>query len=324
MSTTPKLRLRDQPMRREEIRTFFLFITPWLLGLVGLIIFPFVWGGAMSLTNYTGFNVSNLRFMGLANYRRAFADDATWHGLARTGYITLIGVPIRVVGGFMLAMLLNQGLKAQGVFRTLFYLPFIVPVSALTLIWFQILAKNAGLLNLIIETVTGQQTTINWLLDHSNESLVMLYAWGLGGGMIIYLAGLQNVPNEYKEAATVDGANAFQTFFRVTLPLMTPVLLFQTVTGLIWTLQLLVPALLLTPGAVSSGGLSAGLTIPPDNRLYMVHLYEQTFIYQRFGYGLALAWILFILIMTLSLILVRTSRHWVYYEVDIDTKKAEA
>lgn len=146
----------------------------------------------------------------------------------------------------------------------------------------------------------------------------------LGGGMIIYLAGLQNVPNEFKEAATVDGANSIQSFFRITLPLMTPVLLFQTITGLIWTLQLLVPALLLTPQAVSSGGLSAGLAIPPDNRLYMVHLYEQTFIYQRFGYGLALAWILFIVIMILSLILVRTSRHWVYYEVDIDTKKTEA
>jgi multiple sugar transport system permease protein len=311
-------------MRREEVRTFFLFITPWLLGLFGLIIFPFVWGGAMSLTNYTGLNIRNLRFMGLANYRRAFTDDATWHGLARTGYITLIGVPIQVVGGFMLAMLLKQGLKAQGVFRTLFYLPYIVPVSALTLIWFQILARNAGLLNLIIEVITGQQTTINWLLDHSNESLVMLYAWGLGGGMIIYLAGLQNVPSEFTEAATVDGANAFQKFFRITLPLMTPVLLFQTVTGLIWTLQLLVPALLLTPGGVGMGGLRAGLTIPPNNRLYMVHLYEQTFIYQRFAYGLALAWILFVLIMTLSLILVRTSRHWVYYEVDIDAKKTEA
>jgi len=312
-------------MRRQEVRTFVLFITPWLFGLIGLIVFPFVWGGAMSLTNYTGFNVSNLRFMGFANYRRAFADDATWNGLARTAYITLIGVPIRVVGGFMLALMLNQQLKGQGIFRTMFYLPFIVPVSALTLIWFQILAKNAGLLNLILEFVTGRdQVVINWLLDYSNESLVMLYAWGLGGGMIIYLAGLQNVPNEFKEAATVDGANSIQSFFRITLPLMTPVLLFQTVTGLIWTLQLLVPALLLTPQAVSSGGLSAGLAIPPDNRLYMVHLYEQTFIYQRFGYGLALAWILFIVIMILSLILVRTSRHWVYYEVDIDTKKTEA
>lgn len=312
-------------MRRQEVRTFVLFITPWLFGLIGLIVFPFVWGGAMSLTNYTGFNVSNLRFMGFANYRRAFADDATWNGLARTAYITLIGVPIRVVGGFMLALMLNQQLKGQGIFRTMFYLPFIVPVSALTLIWFQILAKNAGLLNLILEFVTGRdQVVINWLLDYSNESLVMLYAWGLGGGMIIYLAGLQNVPNEFKEAATVDGANSIQSFFRITLPLMTPVLLFQTITGLIWTLQLLVPALLLTPQAVSSGGLSAGLAIPPDNRLYMVHLYEQTFIYQRFGYGLALAWILFIVIMILSLILVRTSRHWVYYEVDIDTKKTEA
>ena len=309
-------------MRRQEVQTFFLFISPWLLGLAFLLVFPFVWGGAMSFTNYTGFNIRNLRFMGFGNYRRAFNDPATWHGLERTAYITLIGVPLRVVGGFLLALMLNQNLKAQGLFRTLFYLPYIVPVSALTLIWFQILAKNAGLLNVLLEWITGNQVTINWLLDYSNESLVMLFMWGLGGGMIIYLAGLQNVPQEFKEAALVDGANSWQSFWRITIPLMTPVLLFQTITAIIWSLQVLVPALLLTPGGVSSGGLSAGLLIPPDNRLYMVHLYEQTFIYQRFGYGLALAWILFIIIMILSLIMVRTSRHWVYYEVDIDSKGA--
>jgi len=311
-------------MKQQEIRTFYLFIAPWMVGLVCLVILPFVWGGAMSMTNYTGFNIKSLKFMGFANYKRAFADAATWHGLERTAYITLIGVPIRVIGGFLLAMLLNRGLKAQGVFRTLFYLPYIVPVSALTLVWFQILAKNAGLLNLVFEVISGRQVVINWLLDYSNESLIMLYSWGLGGGMVIYLAGLQNVPQELKEAAVVDGANSFQSFFRITLPLMSPVLLFQTVTGLIWSLQLLVPALLLNPGAVSSGGLSTGLTIPPDNRLYMVHLYEQTFIYQRFGYGLALAWILFIIIMILSLILVKISSFWVHYEVDVDAKRKGA
>jgi ABC-type sugar transport system permease subunit len=303
-------------MERREWLSFFLFISPWIFGVLCLTLFPLIWGGAMSFTNYTGFNVRNLRFIEFGNYIRAFKDPATSHGIIRTLYITAIGVPFRIIGGFGLALLLNQKLKGQGGFRVLFYLPAIVPVTAVALIWQQLLSKNAGLLNLFIDVLSGRKgTVINWLFDYPNESLIMLFGWGLGGGMVIYLAGLQNIPSELKEAAHVDGANPLQSFFHVTLPLMTPVLLFQTIMELIWSLQILVPALLLAP---SVNKLAVGLNIPRPNRLFMVHLYEQAFVYNRFGYALALAWILFIVIMILAIVVLKSSSYWVYYESEVE------
>ena len=307
-------------LERQRFFSFLLFIAPWfLVGVLFLTLFPLIWGGYISLTNYTGFNIKNLKFLGLSNYIRAYNDPGVIQGILRTLYITLLGVPLRVIGGFALALLLNQRLKGQGLFRMLFYLPSIIPITATALVWQQILAKNAGLLNLLLEQITGQRgLAINWLLDYSNESLIMLYMWGLGGGMVIYLAGLQNVPAELKEAAYVDGANSVQIFFKVTLPLMTPLLLFQTIIELIWSLQILVPALLLVPGKGEVSTLLAAVQIPPKNRLFMVHLFEQAFVRNRFGYGLALAWILFIFIMLLSFTLLKTSKSWVYYEVDVE------
>lgn len=307
-------------LERQRFFSFVMFIAPWfLVGIVFLTVFPLIWGGYISLTNYTGFNIKNLKFLGLGNYVRAFKDPGVSQGILRTLYITLLGVPLRVMGGFALALLLNQRIKGQGIFRMLFYLPSIIPITATALVWQQILAKNAGLLNLLLEKITGQRgLAINWLLDFSNESLIMLYMWGLGGGMVIYLAGLQNVPAELKEAAHVDGANPIQSFFNVTLPLMTPLLLFQTIMELIWSLQILVPALLLVPGTGQTSGLLAAVQIPPNNRLFMVHLFEQAFVRNRFGYGMALAWILFVFIMLLSLAVMKTSKSWVYYEVDVE------
>lgn len=311
MNVFPKTR-----MERQEWRNFFLFIAPWLFGILCLSLFPLLWGGAMSLTNYTGFNIKTLKFIGLANYVRAFKDPATAHGIARTLYITVLAVPLNIAGGFALALLLNQRIKGQGIFRVLFYLPSIIPITAVALIWGQLLSKNAGLINLIIDLFTpAEGTTINWLFNYGNESLIMLFAWGLGGGMVIYLAGLQNIPAELQEAAHVDGATPLQSFWHVTLPLMTPVLLFQTIMGLIWSLQILVPALLLAP---STDARSIGLTIPRSNRLFMVHLYEQAFVHNRFGYALALAWILFIVIMIMALVVLKTSSYWVYYETGVE------
>jgi ABC-type sugar transport system permease subunit len=311
MSWLPKTR-----MERQEWRNFFVFISPWLFGLICLAMFPLIWGGWISMTNYTGFNIRNLKFVGFANYVRAFNDPKTIHGITRTLYITMIAVPLNIIGGFMLALLLNQKIKGQGIFRVLFYLPSIIPITAVALIWGQLLSKNAGLINLIIDIFTpAEGTTINWLFDYSNESLIMLFVWGLGGGMVIYLAGLQNIPSELKEAAHVDGATPVQSFFNVTLPLMTPVLLFQTIMGLIWSLQILVPALLLAP---TTDARSVGLTIPRDNRLFMVHLYEQAFIYNRFGYALALAWILFVVVLIMAIVVLKTSSYWVYYESGVE------
>jgi len=169
-------------------------------------------GGYISLTNYTGFNIKNLNFSGWQLYSRL---QRSWgySGDSADPLYYLLGVPLRVIGGFALALLLNQRLKGQGMFRMLFYLPSIIPITATALVWQQILAKNAGLLNLLLEQITGQRgLAINWLLDYSNESLIMLYMWGLRGGMVIYLAGLQNVPAELKKRRMWMGRTLSRSF----------------------------------------------------------------------------------------------------------------
>jgi multiple sugar transport system permease protein len=185
----------------------------------------------------------------------------------------------------------------------------------MVIIWQTIYNRNAGLLNALID-IFHQGTLINWISDLPNLALIIMLFWGIGGGMVIYLAALQGVPVELKEAAAIDGANAWQAFRRITFPLVTPVIFFQLVMGIIGSLQMLVPALLLTSSLLGSGYIPQ---IPQANRLYMVHLYQQTFQYQRFGYGLALAWILFVIVFIFSLIVVKSGHFWVHYEVDVET-----
>ncbi|MGQ9779481.1 MAG: carbohydrate ABC transporter permease [Bacillota bacterium] len=304
--------------QRRELLVFFSFISPWLFGFFVVTMLPLFWGFYLSLTNFTGLSFSNLKFVGLANYVRAYHDPEAWQGLWRTVYITCIGVPLNLLGGFGLAVLLNQKIRGLRFFRTIFYLPYVVPPVGQVVIWQTIYNRNSGLLNALIDLV-HKGTVINWISDYPNLALLVMLFWGIGGGMIIYLAALQGVPSELKEAAAIDGANPWQTFRHVTVPLVTPVLFFQLVMGIINYLQLLVQPMLLTSIAGGSTWARESFPIPEANRLFIVHLWEQTFNYQRFGYGLALAWILFVIIFIFSLLIVKSGQFWVHYEVDVET-----
>jgi len=306
---------RKSRAEKRELRSFYFFIAPWLFGFFVVTIIPLLWGGYLSFTNYTGLNMAHAKMVGLSNYFRAFRDPEVWNGLLHTGIITFVGVPLGLIGGFSLAVLLNQKVRGQGLFRTIFYIPSLVPAVAMVIIWQTIYNRNAGLLNALID-IFHQGTLINWISDLPNLALIVMLFWGIGGGMVIYLAALQGVPVELKEAAAIDGANAWQAFRRITFPLVTPVIFFQLVMGIIGSLQMLVPALLLTSSLLGAGYIPQ---IPQANRLYMVHLYQQTFQYQRFGYGLALAWILFVIVFIFSLIVVKSGHFWVHYEVDVET-----
>ena len=301
---------------RRELRSFLFFLSPWLLGFFIVTVAPLLWGFYLSLTNFTGLGFAHVKFVGLANYLRFLSDPEAWAGLGRTAVITFAGVPAGLIGGFCLAVLLNQKVVGRRIFRTLYYIPSVVPGVALVVIWQTIYNRNSGLLNAVID-LFHQGTLINWISDYSNLALIVMLLWGLGGGMVIYLAALQGVPVELKEAAAIDGANAWQSFRRVTLPLATPVIFFQLVMGIIHSLQMLIPAMLLTSTLIGAGYKAP---IPPANRLYMVHLYQQTFEYQRFGYGLALAWILFLIVFLFSLVIVKSGHYWVYYEVEVEGK----
>lgn len=298
----------------REALFFYASVSPWLLGFVGLTVIPLVLGFLTSLTNYDGYNMAALKFVGLENYVRAIRDRDAWASLGRTFRFSAVAVPLRIALAFALAVALNQRLKGKGVFRALFYVPTIIPLVASMLTWRVFVDKNFGLLNAIISLIRPG-TAVPWLTKYAIYVLVMFTVWGgVGGGMVILLAALQGIPRELKEAATIDGANAWQVFRSVTLPLMTPVVFFQLVTGLIGSLQIVTEPFLLTP---TTGSLTILGTAPRQSiYFYLVHVFMQLFSRQYYGYAVALLWILFVIVLALTLLIFRTSRYWVYYEVE--------
>ena len=290
--------------------TFYLFISPWLLGFVLLTVVPLVVGFLTSLTNYEGLSLTNLRFVGTTNYIRAFTSDADMKfSLGRTLMWGLFNLPAWLILSFVMALILNQNVRGHGFFRTLYYLPSVVPIVAAITAWKVILDKNYGWLNGFISTFRPG-TAIGWLSDYALQGMTMIAVWtGLGAGMVIFLAGLQNIPDELVEAARIDGANSLQVFRHITLPLMTPIIFLQLILGLIGVFQQLNLPLVLTQVGISRG------SVPPRQiYLFMLHVYRQIFISNRWGYAFSLIWLLFIGVMLLTLLVFWTEKYWVYTE----------
>jgi multiple sugar transport system permease protein len=295
---------------RYSRRTFYLFLSPWLLGFILLTIFPMIYAFMVSFTNFDGAS-PHWHWIGLANYSELFQDSDTWFSLSRTILYTIIVVPASVVPGLLLALLVNRQMRGISVFRTIFYLPAVVPIVGSVVIWKIMFDRDAGAINAILQQMGGP--TITWLSDPTAFiPLIIVVLWGVGTCMIISLAGLQGVPTELREASRVDGANAFQSFWSVSLPILSPVLFFEVITGIITALQTLIQPLLLS---VSTGTASA-VSVPRSNYLYMINVYAQYFYNQRFGYASALLWILFAIVLVITLLVFRSSTAWVYYEVD--------
>jgi len=279
---------------------------------------PMVYGFLVSLTNFDG-SSPRYRWVGLRNYVELFSDGDAWAALLRTLVFTAIVVPLSIAGSLGLAMIINRRLRAVGLWRTIFFLPSVVPVVAMAIIWKLVLNPDSGILNAILGVVGIPP--IAWLVDPMVfYALIVLMLWGLGGGMIIMLAALQGVPVELEEAAIVDGAGRWTIFRHVTVPMISPVLFFQVITGVIVALQIFVQPLLLTNAA----GIAAVGNVPDSNTLYMVQVYQEFFLGNRFGYGSAMLWVFFVIILGLTLILLRSSRSWVYYEVDADAGREGA
>jgi multiple sugar transport system permease protein len=299
---------RTLTRNQRRTLTFYLFVSPWLIGFVLLGIFPLLVGLLTSLTNYDGLNLATLKFVGLDNYARAFEDRDVSFSIVRTILWGLANLPLWLVLSFLLALILNQDVKGRGLFRTIFYLPSLIPITAAVTAWRIILEKNFGLLNASISLFTPETVAIGWLSDYSLPGMTSIAIWGgLGYGMVIFLAGLQGIPDELKEAAQIDGANSWQVFRHVILPLMTPVIFFQLVLGLIGSFQQLNLPLLVT-----KVGIAASSVPPRPIYLYMIHTYQQIFTNGRYGYGTALLWMLFIGILLLTWIVFWSEKYWVY------------
>ncbi|REE91584.1 multiple sugar transport system permease protein [Paenibacillus taihuensis] len=294
--------------RTRRTFAFYLMVSPWLIVFLLFGLYPMLYGLFLSFTNYYGFNIHHLKFTGFHNYHNVFTDTDAMHALGTTLVVTAFNVPLGVLLGLGLALLLNVKVRGVGVYRTIFYLPSIVPALSSVLMWKFMFSSNDGILNNILKLLHLPE--VNWLgYDYATVSLVMMLLWGAGGGVLINLAGLKGIPRELYEAAEIDGASGLSRLTHITLPLMTPVIFFNVIMGIIGSLQIYLQPILLT------GTELLARPIEP-NYLYFVHAFQQIFAFQRFAYGMALLWILFLIILLLSIVVFVTSKYWVHYETD--------
>jgi len=296
MMSMPKTKMA----RREAIEGF-LFIMPWLLGYLIFRLGPLLASLYLSFTNYGGSGAP--KWIGLDNYVYMLTEDPRFWDSVRSTLSFVAGfLPLSLVIGLGIALLMNQKVRGILVFRGIYYLPAVTTGVAVALLWQFVFHKQYGVLNGILSWFGAPQ--IGWLVDPNvvMYAFILMALWGVGGTMIVYLAGLQSIPSELYEAATIDGANSIQRFWSVTLPLLTPVIFFNVITGLIAAFQIFENAYIMTSGGPNFATYFFGLNI-----------YFTAFRSLRFGYASTIAYILFILIAALTLFVMSTSRRWVYY-----------
>ena len=301
MAQQSAVRRRPGSYRRIEELSGWLFAAPWILGFLMFTAGPMVASAFFAFTDYN--IVMTPKWVGLDNFKMAFGGDSlVWQSLKVTTIYAFVGVPLRIVLGLIIALLLNTKISGLQYYRTIYFLPSILSGVAVALLWRWIFSANYGLINafLAIFGIRGPA----WLgdADWALTSLIIMSLWHIGGGMIIYLAGLQGVPTELYEASEVDGANWHHRLFRITIPMITPVLFYQAITGIITSLQVFTQALIMTAGGPKNATL-----------FYMLYLYRNAFQYFKMGYASVLAWILFVYILILTLFVVRSSSLWVFY-----------
>ena len=279
----------------------YAFISPWLIGFLLFFAGPFIVSAYLAFTRYE--IVSPPVWIGMANYRRLFTQDPLfWKSLWITIKYAVIAVPLGIVGGVGLALLLNQPVRGISVYRTVFYLPAIVPMVASCVVFMWLFNPQIGLINSILRRLGVMGPA--WLQSEpwAFWALVILAMWGMGGGMIIYLAGLKDVPVVLYEAAMIDGANAWQRTRHVTLPMLTPVIFFNLIMGVITAFQFFGQAYIMTRGG------------PEDSTtFYALYLFNRAWRYLDMGYASAMAWVLFVIVVTITALIFRTHSRWVHY-----------
>jgi multiple sugar transport system permease protein len=281
----------------------YLFAVPWLLGLAIFIVGPIVASFAFSFTEYDG--MTTPRFVGLANFDKAlFGDQLFWPSLGRTLQYSIVVVPLALFGSLFLAVFLNRGMKGSSFYRTLFFLPSLTPSVALALLWTWLLHPSVGPVNTALGFLGIQGP--GWLLDKNwaLPSIIMINIWGSMGGtyMLIFLAGLQGVPQSLVDAAEIDGAGRWAKFRNITLPMISPTFLFNLILGVIGALKVFTTAYVATKGGPNYA-----------TWFYALHIYRQAFEYFQMGYGAALAWIFVVILLVFTYIQMASSRRWVYY-----------
>lgn len=292
-------------MTRRQNRYGYGFIMLWLIGLFVFTLIPMLFSLFLSFCKWdivTG--LSTIQFIGLENFQKIFDDSKFYKALEVTFKFCLISIPFYQIASLLVAMLLNMRIKFMRTFRLIFFLPSIIPTIASSMIWTQILGKD-GLINQGLALIGIQGPA--WLNTPSTAlyGLILMGVWGIGNTIIIYLSGLQGVGEELYEASSIDGANSFQRFFKITLPMISPTVFFNVVMAVISSFQYFTQAFVMTEG----GPLNSTL-------FYNLYLYTKAYKELKMGYAAALAWIMFIIILFFTLLVIKSSSFWVYYQND--------
>ena len=290
--------------QRRKALVGYLYISPWIVGFLVFVLGPMIASLWLSLTQYSAMGPPS--FVGLRNYVYMFTQDKLfWGAVGKTFYFATVVVVVGISGSLICAMLLNTGLQGAAIYRTLYFIPSLTPIVALALLWSWILQPRYGLLNGILSYVgikgPGWLRSPAWAIP----GLLMMNLWATTGGgrMVIFLAGLQGIPQELYDAAQVDGANGLQRFRHVTLPMLSPTIFFNLVLGVIGGLKVFAASYITTDGGPAYA-----------TWFYILHLFAQAFRYLELGYASALAWFFFVVVLVLTAVQFSISRRWVYYE----------
>lgn len=288
--------------RLKEPISFYLLISPWLIGLVVFMLGPIIASFILSFFRWD--LISPAKFIGFGNYREMFTvDPLFWESIKVTVIYVLFRVPLALITALLLAMMMNQKVPGIGVFRTIFYLPSVVSGVAVSMLWIWVFNPNFGLMNGVLELIgiqgPGWFSSMDWALP----TMILTSLYSVGATAIIFLAGLKNISETLYEAANLDGATKMQQFFQITLPQLTPTILFNLIMTIIASFQTFTEALIITNGG------------PANSTLFInLYLYQNAFSYSRLGYASSLAWVLFAMTFMLALYTFKSSRRWVYYE----------
>lgn len=297
---------RLSPLVRREAGWGVLFLSPWLIGFLAFTLIPIVASFGLTFTSYTLTQSDSLRFVGLANYRTLIADSQVWSSLLVTLKYGAIALPVGLILPLALALLMNNKyLVAKSLFRTLFYFPYIIPFVAAIFIWREMINPETGWLNYWLRAL-GVQNPPTWMNDVHwvYPALVILGLWGVGNAMVINLAALQSVPTELYDSAKIDGAGAFARLIHITLPMISPVLFYLLILEVVGLFQYFLVPLVVNHGTGEPGGATT---------FYNLYLYKTFFAYQNMAYGSTMAWLMFVIILLITLVLFRTANRWVYY-----------
>lgn len=303
-------KIKNFSIEKSQKRLAMIFIAPWVIGFLVFSLYPIISIIYFSFTKYNLFEAP--KFVGLDNFYTMFKNKEFYQSLANTLYYVVFGVGLQLFLSLITALLLNMKVKGRSLFRSIYFLPSIMPPVAASLLWVWLLNPKYGLVNMALRIFNLPEPL--WLIsaEWAKPAVILMSLWGIGSTMVIYLAGLGDIPTVYYEAVEIDGGGMWTKFRHVTWPMLTPITLFQLISGIIGGFNVFTQSYIIN--AASENGSLGGL----NNSLlfYAVNIYQEAFVYLRFGYASALALVLLIIVLILTLIVLKSSKKWVYYGGD--------